>query len=121
MKNKVDKLYIGKLETTPVDLSKLSNAVKNDVIKKTEYDELVKKVNVKKICYNAKIKDIEVKIPSVTNLVRATALTSVENKTPRVSNLVKKADYDAKVSEMEKNILLLSIIISSRVIHLIQR
>ena len=34
MKSKGDKLDIGKLETTPVDLSKLSNVVKNDVVKK---------------------------------------------------------------------------------------
>ena len=45
LKSKVDKLGIGKLETTPVDLSKLSYAVKNDVVKKTKYNELVKKVN----------------------------------------------------------------------------
>ena len=45
LKSKVDKLDIGKLEAIPVDLSKLSNVVKNDVVKKTEYDELVKKVN----------------------------------------------------------------------------
>ena len=45
MKSKVDKLEIGKLESTPVDLSKLSNVVKNDVVRKTEYNELVKKVN----------------------------------------------------------------------------
>ena len=44
MKNKVDKLDIGKLETTPVDISKLTNIVKNDAVKKTEYDELVKKL-----------------------------------------------------------------------------
>ena len=34
MKSKVDKLGIGKLETTPVDLSKLSDVIKNDVVKK---------------------------------------------------------------------------------------
>ena len=45
MKSKVDKLEVGKLETTPVDLSKLSNVVKNDVVRKTEYHKLVKKVN----------------------------------------------------------------------------
>ena len=31
--------------TVPVDLSKLSNVVKNDVVKKTVYDQLVAKVN----------------------------------------------------------------------------
>ena len=38
LKSKVDKLYIGKLETTSVDLSKLSDVVKNKVVKKTEYN-----------------------------------------------------------------------------------
>ena len=45
MKIKVDKLDIGKLEITLVGLSKLSNAVKTNAVKETEYDELVKKVN----------------------------------------------------------------------------
>ena len=33
MKNKSDKLDINKLETFPVNLSKLSDVVKNDVVK----------------------------------------------------------------------------------------
>ena len=41
LESKVDKLDIGKLETTPADLSKLSDAVKDEVAKKTEYNELV--------------------------------------------------------------------------------
>ena len=45
LKSKVDKSDIGKLESTPVDLSKLSAVEKNDVVKRTEYNELVKKVN----------------------------------------------------------------------------
>ena len=97
----VDKLLIGKLETTTVDLSKLNDVVKNDVIKDA---------------YNAKIKNIEDKIPDITKLatktnlhvkineVKAetssmnnlatttttttttTALTAVENEIPNVSN-----------------------------------
>ena len=43
MKSKADKLDIRKLETTPVDLGNLSNVLRNDVIKKTECNELVKK------------------------------------------------------------------------------
>ena len=43
LKSKGDKLDIGKLETTSVDLSKLRDVVKNEVVKKTEYNELVKK------------------------------------------------------------------------------
>ena len=69
LKSKPDKLDIGKLKTIPVGLSKLSNVVKNDVIKKAKSVELVKKVNiiqitatsnsVKKTDYNTKINEIE--------------------------------------------------------------
>ena len=52
MKSKVDKLDVDKLLPAPVDLNKLSDVVKNDVVEK----------NV----YNAKIKDIEDKIPDIT-------------------------------------------------------
>ena len=34
-----------KLKTVPVDLAKLSNVIKNDVVKKTEYNKLVTKVD----------------------------------------------------------------------------
>ena len=65
LKSKVEKLDIGKLETTPVDLSKLGNVVKNDVVKITEY--------------NAKIKNIEDKIPDITNLATKTTLNATIN------------------------------------------
>ena len=65
MKSRIDKLNIEKIETTPVNLSKLSNVVKYDVVKKTESNELLKEVNaiqtndtsdlVKKADYNTKI------------------------------------------------------------------
>ena len=45
LKTEVDKLDIDKLVPVPVDLSKLSDVVKNDVVKKTAYDKLVTKVN----------------------------------------------------------------------------
>ena len=62
------------------------------------YDEFVKKVNaidtsklVNKTDYDAKIKDIEDKIPSIYNLTTTVALSAVEkNKIPKVSDLVKK-------------------------------
>ena len=43
LKFKTDKLNVVELETTPADLSKLSNVAKNKVVKKTEYDELIKR------------------------------------------------------------------------------
>ena len=43
-------------------------------------------------------------MPSISGLVTTSALTAVENKIPSVSNLVKKTDYDTKVSELKKKI-----------------
>ena len=43
--DKLDKLDVDKLVPAPVNLSKISGEVKNNVVKKTEFDELVKKVN----------------------------------------------------------------------------
>ena len=60
----------------PTDLIKLSNAVKNDVVKKTDY--------------NNKITEIGNKIPDINNLATKTGLTSVENKIPDTSGLVKR-------------------------------
>ena len=68
LKAEVDKLYIDKLAPVPVDLSELSDVVKNDVVKKTEYDKLVAKVNnidttgfVLKTAYDTDKSDLEKK------------------------------------------------------------
>ena len=45
LKASVDKLNIYKLLPVPVDLSKLNDVAKNDVVKNTVYDKLVTKVN----------------------------------------------------------------------------
>ena len=45
MKAEADKLNVHKLKIVPVDLSKLSNVLDNDVLKKTMYGKLVAKVN----------------------------------------------------------------------------
>ena len=118
----------------PLDLSKLSNAVKNDIVKKTVYDKLVPKVNnidtsdfmlktkystdetelenkipdisnlVKKTDYNTKITELENKIPDISNLATKTALTTVENKIPCIRGLVKKTDYNTKITDIEKKL-----------------
>ena len=132
LKTEVDKLDIDKLAPVPVDLSKLSDVVNNDVVKKTVFEKLVAKVNridttrfvlktnydtykseiekkiadtrdlVKKTEYNTKITEIEGKIPNTSSLTTKTALPAVENKIPDVSSLVKKTDYDTKILEIEK-------------------
>ena len=45
LKTEVDKLDIDKLTPVSVDLSKLSDVVKNDVVKKIVYDKLFAKLN----------------------------------------------------------------------------
>ena len=45
LKVEVDKLDIDKLTPVPNDLVKLSNVVKNDLVKKIEYNKLLTKVN----------------------------------------------------------------------------
>ena len=45
LKSEIDKLDSAKLKINPEDLSKLSDVVKNEVVKKTVYDELCRKVN----------------------------------------------------------------------------
>ena len=45
LKTELVKLDVDKLTSVPIDLAKLSNVVKNDVVKKTEYDKLVNKAN----------------------------------------------------------------------------
>ena len=41
LKSEVDKIDVDKLKTTPVDLAKLTNAIENDVVKKTDYNTKV--------------------------------------------------------------------------------
>ena len=58
--------------------------------------------HVKKTDYNSTIK-IECKMLSISGLATNSALTAVENKTPVIS-LVKKSDYEIKISEVEKKV-----------------
>ena len=53
-KSEVDKLDVDKLVTVPVNLNKLSDVIKNDIVKKD--------------VYNANIKNIEDKICDIINL-----------------------------------------------------
>ena len=75
-------------------LSKLNNVVKNDVVRKGVYNAKIKNIEDKipvninlatKTTLNTKINEVKGEIPSITNLATTTA---VENKIPDVSNLV---------------------------------
>ena len=108
MKSKVDKLDANKLITVPTDLSKLSDRVRNEVIKKYMYDELVQKINAMILANLLRSLILNTKYLKISNLATATDFTAM----PDFSKLVIKIDYDEQISEIETNISLLLIIIS---------
>ena len=99
LKSTEGKLNVGKLVPVPFDLSKLSDVVKNDIVKKD--------------IYNAKIKDIEDKIPYLTNLATNTTLNAKVNEVkkgiPSFSNLVTNASLNAKINGLKTKYLTLLI------------
>ena len=106
MKSEVDKIDVDKVVPVPVDLSELSYAVKNDVVKKDVYNAKISNIKDKipditnlatNAPLNAKINEVKGEIPNITNLATVSALTGVENEIPSVSNLVKKTDYNTKI------------------------
>ena len=48
------------------------------------------------------VSEVKCEIRSITNLSTMAALTTVENEIPDFIDIVKKTDYDAKISEMEQ-------------------
>ena len=77
----------------PVNLSKLSDVVKNDVAKKAVYDKLAEKVNnidtsdfVLKTKYQKHKTELEKKIPDVSDFVKKTRVTELENKILDISS-----------------------------------
>ena len=90
LKSEVDKIDADKLKTVPVDLAKLTNAVENDLVKKTDY--------------NAKVTNIERQIAGVTknmldNLGDITKLKKIDT-----SSFVLKTKLTADVNTLENKI-----------------
>ena len=99
LKTEVNKTDIAKLTPVPDDLAKLSNVVKNDVVRKIEYNKLVTKGDnidttgfVLKTKYDTDKPDLEKKI------------SDAEKKIPNSSDLAKKTDLNAKITEIENKI-----------------
>ena len=97
LKTEVDKLDTDKLKTTPTDLAKLTNAVENNLVKKT--------------VYNAKVTSIEGQIVGVTkdtidNLADITKLKALDTSS-FVTNTKFSADTNAlddKIDKVDKKI-----------------
>ena len=99
LKTEINKIDADKLNTAPVDLVKLNNVVKNDVVEKTEYNSLKTKVDsidttnfVVKTKHEKNISDLEDKI------------SKIDKKVSDVSSLVKKTDFNSKINEIESEI-----------------
>ena len=106
LRTDVDKLDIDKLVPVPFDLSKLSNVVTNDVVKKDVYDKLVTNVNaiplndidtsrfVLKTKYDRDKSELENKVPDTSGLVEKTGyntkIAKIGGKIPDISNLATK-------------------------------
>ena len=103
LKPEVDNLDIDKLVPVSVHLSKLSD-VKTDAVKKNLYDKLVAKVNnidtsgfVLKTKYDTDKSDLE--IPDTSKIVKKTdynaKITGTENKIPNFSSLATTSEVTA--------------------------
>ena len=105
LKTEVDKIDTDKLKTMPNDLAKLSNVIKNDVIKKTDYDSLKTKVDaidtsnfVTRTKFTTdtnalddKIDKVDKKIPDISGLATKSS----------VSALLPTSTFNSKVTELK--------------------
>ena len=92
LKTEVDKIDTDKLKTVPDDLAKLSNVVKNDVVKKTHY--------------NIKVSSIETQIAGVTKntLDNLADINTLKTKTVDTSNFVTRTKFSTDINALDDKI-----------------
>ena len=92
LKAEVDKIDTDKLKTVPADLPKLSNVVKNDVVKKTDY--------------NTKVSSIETQIARVTKntLDNLANINVLKTKTVDTSNFVTRTKFSTDTNALDDKI-----------------
>ena len=138
LKSQLDKIGVDKLKTTPTDLAKLSNLVKNDVVKKTDYNTKVTSIEAQKagltkntvdnLADITKLKAIDTnsfvtrtKFSANTNALDD-KIDGVEKKIPDISGLATKtclnsylqtSTFNSKVTEVENKIKAADIIAKS--------
>ena len=122
LKTEVDKIDVDKLKTVPDDLAKLSNVVKNEVVKKTDFsaDDYVKKTKFSGDINSLddKIDKVEKKIPDVSSLeTKRNVIPLVKNLDNRIglkikeyakktilSNYMLTSDFNTKSTKLENKI-----------------
>ena len=90
LKTEVDKIDTDKLKTAPTDLAKSTNAIENDVVKKTDY--------------NTKVTSIEAQIAGLTkntvdNLADITKLKVIDT-----NSFVNKTKFSADINTLDDKI-----------------
>ena len=90
LKTEVDKLDTDKLKTTPTDLAKLTNAVDNELVKKT--------------VYNAKVVSIEGQIAGVTQSATNNLAEITKVKAADTSNFVTRTKFSADTNSLDDKI-----------------
>ena len=90
LKTEVDKIDVDKLKTTPTDLAKLTNVVKNDVVKKTDY--------------NAKVTSIEGQIAGVTKNTTDNLNDIAKLKAVDTNKFVLKTKFSADINTLDDKI-----------------
>ena len=122
LKTEVDKIDTDKLKTVPNDLAKLSNVVKDDVVKNCDYNTKISDIETQITAVNknaldnlADIKVLKTKTVDISNFVTRTKFSTdtnalddkidkVDKKIPDVTSFVKKTDFDSKITEVEGKI-----------------
>ena len=90
LKTEVDKIDTDKLKTVPADLAKLGNVVKNDVVKKTDY--------------NAKVTSIEGQIAGVTKNTTDNSNDIKKLKAVYTNNFALKTKFSADINTLDDKI-----------------
>ena len=96
--------------------AKVNNIDTSDSVLRTKYQtdktELERKIpDVTDFVKKTQLTELESKITDVSSLATKIALTAVENKTPHISSLTQKTNYNTKITEIEKKLTDLLIII----------
>ena len=129
LKTEVDKIDTDKLKTAPTDLAKLTNAIENDVVKKTDYKTKVTSIEAQIAGLNKNTVDnladiTKLKAIDTNSFVTRTKFSAdtnalddkidgVEKKQPDISGLATKTSlnsylqtsiFDSKVTEVESKI-----------------
>ena len=90
LKTEVDKIDVNKLKTTSADLAKLSNVVKNDVVRKTDY--------------NAKVTSIEGQLAGVTKNTLDNLNDIIKLKAIDTNSFVTRTKFSADTNSLDDKI-----------------